>query len=167
MAKELQVLVNQEARATTGCFCTTNHGALAMEAGLRPAVAQLENRQRRFALRLLSLPEGEQAREVVGTNTAIGRRLGSVLKYTWTETEKTVLLEEQQTFDAELIQEEWEEAKKEAEKGRPGLVMFTDGSRWKVELPDMRWHGRTANPGRVLRPIWGITRRPLMRSVRP
>jgi len=122
LAKELQVLVNQEARATTECFCTTNQGALVMEAGLRPAVAQLENRLRRFALRLLSLPEGEQAREVVGTNTAIGRRLGSVLKYTWTETEKTVLLEEQQTFDAELIQEEREEAKMEAEKGRPGLV---------------------------------------------
>jgi len=65
-----------------------------MEAGLRPAAAQLENRQRPFALRLLSLPQGEPAREVVGANTAIGRRLGSALNYTWTETEKTVLLEE-------------------------------------------------------------------------
>jgi len=80
LAKELQVLVNQEARATTGCFCTANQGALAMEVGLRPATAQLENRQRRFALRLLRLPQGEQAREVVGANTAIGTRLGSVLK---------------------------------------------------------------------------------------
>jgi ribonuclease HI len=129
LAKELQVLVNQEARATTGCFRRTNQGALAMEAGLRPASAQLENRQRRFALRLLSLPEGERARQIVGANTAIGRRLGSALKYTWTETEKTVLPEEQEAFDAELIQEEREEAKREAEKGRPGLVMFTDGSR--------------------------------------
>jgi len=133
LAKELQVLVSQEARATTGCFCTTNQGALAMEAGLRPAAAQLENRQRRFALRPLSLPQGERATEVVGANTAIGRRLGSALNYTWTETEKTVLLEEQETFDAELIQEEREEAKREAEKGRPGLVMFTDGSRMESE----------------------------------
>jgi len=47
-AKELQLLVNQEARATTGCFRTTNLGALSMESGLRAASAQLENRQRRL-----------------------------------------------------------------------------------------------------------------------
>jgi len=72
LAKELQVLVNQQARATTGCVRTTNLGALAMESGLRPAVAQLENRQRRFALRLLSLPQGDKAKEVISTKTAIG-----------------------------------------------------------------------------------------------
>ena len=33
--EELQLLVNQEARATTGCFRTTNLGALSMELGLR------------------------------------------------------------------------------------------------------------------------------------
>jgi len=38
-------------------------------------------------------------------------------------------LEDPETLDAELIQEEEEEAKKEAEKTRPGLTMFTDGSR--------------------------------------
>jgi hypothetical protein len=47
----------------------------------------------------------------------MGRRLGSALKYTWTETEKTVLPEEQEAFNAELIQEEREAAKREAEKG--------------------------------------------------
>jgi len=45
------------------------------------------------------------------------------------ETEQRVLLEEPETFDAELIQEEREAAKREAEKERTGLVMFTDGSR--------------------------------------
>ena len=44
-ADELQLLVNQEARATTGCFRTTNLGALSMESGLRAATTQLENRQ--------------------------------------------------------------------------------------------------------------------------
>jgi len=43
-ASELQLLVNQEARATTGCFRTTNLGALSMESGLRAAAAHLENR---------------------------------------------------------------------------------------------------------------------------
>ena len=35
-ADELQLLVNQQARATTGAFQTTNLGALSMESGLRP-----------------------------------------------------------------------------------------------------------------------------------
>jgi len=75
---ELQLLVNQEARATTGCFRTTNLGVLSMESGLRSAAAQLESRQRRFGLRLLSLPQGDQAREIVGAPAAIGRRLARV-----------------------------------------------------------------------------------------
>jgi len=58
-ADELQQLANQEARATTGCFRTTNLGALSMDSGLRSATAQLENRQRRFGPRLLSLPRGD------------------------------------------------------------------------------------------------------------
>ena len=44
-----------------------------------------------------------------------------------------MLLEEPESYDAELIQEEREEANKEAEKERPGLVMFTDGSRLENE----------------------------------
>jgi len=36
---ELQKPVNFEARAATGCFRTTNQGALSCESGLRPAVA--------------------------------------------------------------------------------------------------------------------------------
>jgi len=40
-----------------------------------------------------------------------------------------VLLEELETLDAELIQEEEAEAKAAAEKARPGLTMFTDGLR--------------------------------------
>jgi len=60
--------------------------------------------------------------------TSIGQRLTNALAYAgWTET--TVLHEELENFDAELLQEEESEAKAEAEKGRPGLTMFTDGSR--------------------------------------
>jgi len=132
-AEELQLLINQQARATTGAFRTTNLGALSMESGLRPATNQLENRQRRFGLRLLSLPQGDKAREIVGGPTELGKRLGSALRYTWTETEKTLLVEDPGTLDAELIQEEREEAKRQAERERPGLVMFTDGSRLENE----------------------------------
>jgi len=129
-AEELQLLVNQQARATTGAFRTTNLGALSMESGLRPASNQLENRQRRFGLRLLSLPQGDEARKVaIGSSTAIGNRLKTALNHTWTSTEQTVLLEDPEPFNAELTQEDREEAKREAEKERQGLVMFTDGSR--------------------------------------
>ena len=99
-----------------------------MESGLRAATTQLENRQRRFGLRLLSLPQGDQAREVVGAPTGIGRRLTNALAHRG-PTESTVLLEEAETLDTELLQEEEAEAKAEAEKARPGLTMFTDGLR--------------------------------------
>jgi len=105
-----------------------NLGAISMESGLRAATAQLENRQRRFGLRLVSLPQGDQAREIVGAPTAIGRRFTNTLAYAGT-TESTVLLEETEALDAELLQEDGAEAKAEVEKDRPGLTMFTDGSR--------------------------------------
>jgi len=99
-----------------------------MESGLRVVTTQLENRQWRFVLRLLSLPQGDQVREVVGAPTAIGRRFTNALASAgWMET--TVLLEELETLDAELLQEEEAEAKAEAEKARPRLTIFTDGSR--------------------------------------
>ena len=91
-------------------------------------MTQLENRQRRFGLRLLSLPQGSQAREVVGAPTKIGQRLTNTLGYTG-RVESTILLEDPETLDTMLAQEEEKEAKKEAEKGRPGLVMYTDKSR--------------------------------------
>jgi len=85
-----------------------------MESGLRAASAQLENRQRRFGLRLLSLPLGDQAREIVGAPTGIGRRLTNALAHAG-QTEHTVLLEDPVAIDAELILEEEEEARAEAE----------------------------------------------------
>jgi len=45
------------------------------------------------------------------------------------QTERTVLPEESGTLDAELLQEEETEAKAKADRVRPGLTMFTDGSR--------------------------------------
>jgi ribonuclease HI len=44
-------------------------------------------------------------------------------------TEATVLLEESEALEAELIQEDNKVTKVEAEGTRPGLAMFTDGSR--------------------------------------
>jgi len=99
-----------------------------MESGLRAAATQLENRQRRFGLRLLSLPQRDQARPTVGAPTELGRRLTNALAYAGS-TQRTVLLKEPEAFDAALLQEEEAEAKAAAEKARPGLTMLTDWSR--------------------------------------
>jgi hypothetical protein len=114
--KELQLLVNKQARAVTGCFGSTNLGVLTMESGLRPASAQLENRLRRYGLRLLSLPEGDQAREVVGARSGIGRRTKIALALAHRgKTETTTLLEEPEALDAATILEDEKAAKVEAE----------------------------------------------------
>jgi hypothetical protein len=80
-ADKIQKLVNQEIRVVTGCFRTTNVGVLALEAGLRPAVAQLDNRQRRYGIRLSGLPEGDHAKLLVGAKSAIGKRLQEAIGY--------------------------------------------------------------------------------------
>jgi hypothetical protein len=88
--EELQKLVNREARAITGCFRTTNMGALTAEAGLRPASAQQDNRQRNCGLRLSGLPEGMQAKEVLRSADSIGKRLEVALGYSG-RIEETIL----------------------------------------------------------------------------
>src|SRR3978361_1989690 len=99
-----------------------------MESGLRPATVQLENRRQRFSLRLLSLPDGDQVRDVVGAVSVIGKGLKNALAHRG-RTETTVLLDEPEALDAETIQEDEKSARAEAERTRPGITMFTDGSR--------------------------------------
>jgi hypothetical protein len=143
-----------------------NLGALSMESGLRPVANQPENRQRRFGLRLLSLPQGGRAREVVGAQTAIGNRLATALNYTLTATEETILLEEPEILDAEIIQEEREEAK-EAEKARPELVIFTDGSRLESSAAGYAVAWKNGQTWKGIKTHLGTTRRASMRSVQP
>ena len=66
------------------------------------------------AARLLSLPQGERAREIVGAQTAIGKRLAAALSYSWTATEETELCEVPLPFEAKMAQEERENAMEEA-----------------------------------------------------
>jgi hypothetical protein len=58
----------------------------------------------------------------------IGSRLKNALVHRG-RTETTVLLEEPKSLDAEMIQEDEKAAKAEAERLRPGITIFTDGSR--------------------------------------
>jgi hypothetical protein len=57
--RELQLLINQQARQITGAFRTTPVGPLLKEAGLEPAETTLESTQSRqlgYTIRLLGLP---------------------------------------------------------------------------------------------------------------
>jgi NAD(P)-dependent dehydrogenase (short-subunit alcohol dehydrogenase family) len=58
---------------------------------------------------------GDQAREIVGAPTGIGRRLTNAIAHMG-QTEHTVLLENPEALDVELVQEEEAEAKAEAER---------------------------------------------------
>ena len=64
----------------------------------------------------------------MGAPTAVGNRIEDALGCSG-RMERAVLLEEPETLDVELLQEEEAAAKAEAEKRRPGLTIFTDGSR--------------------------------------
>jgi len=96
---------------------------------VRPAPAQLDNRQRRFGLRLLGRPQGDQAREVLGAaSSGLGKRLEKALGYTG-RVEATVLVETPEALAAATVVEGQEATQKEAERPRQGLTLFTDGSK--------------------------------------
>jgi hypothetical protein len=54
--ENLQLLVNRQARAITGALPSTALGPLIKESGLRSAESLLNNKTRRFGLRLLNTP---------------------------------------------------------------------------------------------------------------
>jgi ribonuclease HI len=109
-------------------FGSTNLGALVSEAGLRPAAAQLDNRLRRYGLRLLSLPQGCQTREVLGGASGLGDSLRLALAHIG-RTEEVVLRRSLEALEAITVIEDSGSAKAAAERPRPGLTIFTDGSR--------------------------------------
>jgi len=78
---ELQRLENQLGGATTGNFRTTNLEVTMAEPGLRSAESLPNNRSRRHALRLMSLPKGNQAKSLPGSNTPIGQRMVHFSEY--------------------------------------------------------------------------------------
>ena len=63
--QEIQTIVNRQGRTITGMFRTAPVGVVIKEAGLRPAISLLNNRQRRYAQRLLSLPNENAIRNIL------------------------------------------------------------------------------------------------------
>jgi len=115
---------------------------------------------RRFALRLASLPSGDQARELVGaSDSVLGQRLQSALGC-WNGREDTVPLEVASPLEASTtIEEEAAVALGAKRLDRHGLTIFTDGSclengapgyavTWKKGLT---WKGHGLGPGSLRR----------------
>jgi len=155
---ELQKLENQMGRAVTGNFRTTNLGVVMAESGLRPAECLLNNRSRRHVLRLMSLPRGNQAKSLPGSDTPMGQRMVHFSEYSG-RVEETYLPEDGPTeLEASISIADAEWAKQEAMKAdsQPGLTLWTDGSRdengavgyavvWRKGRT--RWAGRKVHMG--------------------
>lgn len=63
--KTIQKLLNRQARSITGMYPSTPIHPLLCEAGLVPASTLLNDRQRRYAYRLLSLPDQHLAKNIL------------------------------------------------------------------------------------------------------
>ena len=70
--KEVQKLLNRQGRAITGIYRSTPITPLMSEAGLMPAKIMLDYRQRRYAYRLLTLPDGHPAKDILPVSLRIG-----------------------------------------------------------------------------------------------
>jgi len=147
---EFQKLENQLGRAVTWSSRTTNLGVAMAESGLRPAECLLNNRSRRYVLRLMSLPKGNQAKSLPGSNTPMGQRMVHFSEYSG-RVEEVYLPEDGPT--------ELEASVSVADTGwadsQPGLVPWTDGSRDEngtvgyavVWRKGRRWAGRKVHMG--------------------
>jgi len=78
--------------------------------------------------------------------------------------EETILPRAARKLDLEVIVEEKVEAMKEAERGRAGLTIFTDGPRASSGATGyaVAWKSRSEWVG--VKPTWATTRRPSTRN---
>lgn len=63
--KKIQKLLYRQGRAITGVYRSTPIGPLISESGLIPVDILLNYRQRKYAYRLLSLPDGHPTKEIL------------------------------------------------------------------------------------------------------
>jgi len=127
------------------------------ESGLRPAECLLNNRSRRHVLRLMSLPRGNQAKSLPGSNTPIGQRMAQFSEYSGRVEEICQPEDGPTELEASVSIADAEWAKQEAMRAdsQPGLTLWTDGSRDEngavgyavVWRKGRRWAGRKVHMG--------------------
>jgi len=92
------------------------------ESGLRPAESLLNNRSRRHVLRLMSLPKGNQAKSLPGSNTPMGQRMVHFSEYSG-RMEEIYLLEDGPTeleASVSVADAEWVEQETRRADSQPG-----------------------------------------------
>jgi len=162
-AQEVQKLLNEQGRRVTGCFRTTPQGALMNDAGLRLAKALLNNRVRRYKLRQLMMPDAqgggrmlEVRRNVLQRVEGIDELIPDDKPFERRSYERTTLPTKKRRLKGEVINQDEEQALREAKLERKGLVLWTVGARKEDEWvgcavvwkEDGRWKKRRTRLGR-------------------
>jgi len=139
-APEVQRLLNEQGRRVTRCFRTTPQGALMNDAGLRPAKALLNNRERRYKLRQMMMPNAQGGGRMLEVRRNVLQRVGGIDElipedkpFERRSYERTTLPTEKRCLKGKMIIEDEEQAMEEAKREREGLVLWTDGSRKEDE----------------------------------
>jgi hypothetical protein len=129
--QDLQKLVKESARHTTGMFRTTPLVPLVKEAAFRPAVSPLNLRRRRFAKHFIEMPDGHGGGHIMEGESGLAKRLRKCLNIRG-KVEQNTLPEYKVKAEAKVIICEKKQVLKEANvvSSEDGLVYWTDGSRF-------------------------------------
>ena len=91
------------------------------ESGLRPAKSLLNNRSRRHALKLMSLPKGDQAKTLPSGDTAMGQRMVHFSEYSGREEE--IYGPTELGASISIADAEWAEQEARRADSQPRLVL--------------------------------------------
>jgi hypothetical protein len=128
--KDLQNLVNESARCTTGMFQTTSVVPFIKELGFRPVLSLLNNSWGRFAKHLIKMPDSHGGGHIIEGESGLAKRLRKCLNKK-RKVEQNTLLQYEVKAEAKVIISEKKTALKEAILigSGDGHVYCTHGSR--------------------------------------
>jgi len=112
---------SQPPEGHNGELRTTNLGVVMAESGLRPAKSLLNNRSRRHALKLMSLPKGDQAKTLPSGDTAMGQRMVHFSEYSGREEE--IYGPTELGASISIADAEWAEQEARRADSQPRLVL--------------------------------------------
>jgi len=133
------MILNEQGRRATGCFRMTPQGALMNDAALRLANALLNNCLRCYKMRQMMMPDAQGGGKEIRQEGQYGDRVEGIDELILEEflerrqCEYATLHESRQSLGGKVIIQNEEQAKKEVEVEREGLVLWTDGSRKEDE----------------------------------
>ena len=152
-------MINKQAWAITEAFSTTPLGLLLQEAGLESAETVLESRQHSYAARVLALPQGHPTHKILPISLQEGDRRAQPGEQPLGDREWATMRRQQlpgqhlaqvlagslnidpsggfeqtveahpSSFPGKVVVLESKDALQQAQKSRPGLVLWSDGSR--------------------------------------